>query len=269
MQSDIERRVREEVAAKCALATQLFHVDLSKLEINFMRGRSAGKAQRTADGRIIAHFNATILEANPEEIAIVVPHELAHIIGYLRPSLGARHHNYGWWAIDNALGGTGSVRHSYDVVYAHGHTYEYTATCGTKTRVSKVLHERIQGGQVRTLRRTGGKVTATCAFSVIGSNGLPLATPVHVEAANSPKTVQNFALQSGSAAVATAPTLASRLGLSKAACARRLMQIGYQQGNSYEEIIQAMMRACGYNRNLARATFKVNAARAGVPEDLQ
>jgi len=54
-------------------------------------------------------------------------------------------------------------------------------------------------------------------------------------------------------------------GESKAATSRRIMATLHAQGKSYEEIIAAMIAANGYNRQLARATYKANHERAGVP----
>ena len=54
-------------------------------------------------------------------------------------------------------------------------------------------------------------------------------------------------------------------GESKAAASRRIMATLHAQGKSYEEIIAAMIAANGYNRQLARATYKANHERAGVP----
>jgi hypothetical protein len=56
-------------------------------------------------------------------------------------------------------------------------------------------------------------------------------------------------------------------GESKAAVSRRIMLSGHQAGQSYEQIIQAMMFANGYDRQLARATYKANAAKVGVPQE--
>ncbi len=55
------------------------------------------------------------------------------------------------------------------------------------------------------------------------------------------------------------------IGKSKAETSRKIMKDGHANGCNYEEIIQAMMIACGYNRQLARATYKANAAKVGLP----
>lgn len=54
-------------------------------------------------------------------------------------------------------------------------------------------------------------------------------------------------------------------GESKAATSRRIMLAGYRAGQSYETIISAMIAANGYDRQLARGTFKANAPKIGIP----
>ncbi len=48
---------------------------------------------------------------------------------------------------------------------------------------------------------------------------------------------------------------------------RAIMREFYGQGKSYEEIIAEMQRVNGYQRQLARATFKFNAEACGIPAD--
>lgn len=52
---------------------------------------------------------------------------------------------------------------------------------------------------------------------------------------------------------------------SKASISREIMARFYAEGKSYEEAIAEMMRVNGYDRQLARGTYKNNAVRAGVP----
>jgi hypothetical protein len=54
-------------------------------------------------------------------------------------------------------------------------------------------------------------------------------------------------------------------GESKAAISRRIMLSGFRAGHSYETIINAMIAANGYDRQLARGTFKANAPKIGIP----
>jgi predicted SprT family Zn-dependent metalloprotease len=61
-----------------------------------------------------------------------------------------------------------------------------------------------------------------------------------------------------------APTAAP--GTSKAAQARAIMQRMYAAGSSYEAVIAEIMRVTGHARQLARATYKANAPKIGIPE---
>ena len=52
---------------------------------------------------------------------------------------------------------------------------------------------------------------------------------------------------------------------SKASISRQIMKSFFDAGKTYEEAIAEMMRVNGYDRQLARGTYKNNAVRAGVP----
>jgi len=66
---------------------------------------------------------------------------------------------------------------------------------------------------------------------------------------------------------AAAPVQRAQPGESKAATSRRIMLSGYRAGHTYDQIINAMIAANGYDRQLARATFKANAAKVGIPSN--
>jgi SprT protein len=61
------------------------------------------------------------------------------------------------------------------------------------------------------------------------------------------------------------PVAAFASGNSKASISRAIMLSGYRGGQTYEQIITAMIAANGYDRQLARATFKANAPKVGIP----
>ena len=63
------------------------------------------------------------------------------------------------------------------------------------------------------------------------------------------------------------PVAAFAAGNSKASISRAIMLSGYRGGQTYDQIINAMIAANGYDRQLARATFKANAPKVGIPSD--
>ena len=95
----------------------------------------------------------------------VIPHEIAHAM--CEKNRWDAGHGPNWQGVCIDLGGNGNRLHDEEVIYARGHTYEYTATCGTKLRVSQTIHKRIQKGIRRIIKNTQGMVTKDCAWVVI------------------------------------------------------------------------------------------------------
>jgi predicted SprT family Zn-dependent metalloprotease len=286
-----------QILAKCkevfAKATELYKVDLSKTAIRFdLKGRCAGTAQMRGSRlapQLIMRFNADMLtrEAFDHILNDTVPHESAHLVCFLNPMLG-RNHDYGWSRVCKALGGSGARCHKEEVVYGKGNTYEYTTTVGKQVRLSDHHHKRVQRGETLRYRNGMGSVTKMCTYSIVGVQGRTLVKPV-VKAPNHPAVIEEAvrtalpagklvgtdqypaafgkeALVAKPVKPAPAPYIAPPVaGESKAATSRRIMLAGHKAGKTYEEIIDAMIAACGYERQLARATYKANAAKVGIP----
>lgn len=101
-----------------------------------------------------------------------IPHEVAHLVCFAKPSLG-RNHDKGWKNVCIRLGGTGETRHTERVFFEKGDTYEYTSEIGRKVMVSSKLHRQIQSGVARTWR-IGGRVTKACAYELVARSGIPV-----------------------------------------------------------------------------------------------
>ena len=276
---------QEQALAKCkevfARAMELYGTDLSKVAIRFdLKGRCGGVAGARGYPRAyFMRFNRDMLMRETDEIVnVVVPHEIAHIVCYIKPELG-RHHDYGWARVCKALGGTGDRTHDMDVVYGKGITYEYTTDRGHKVRLNDRRHAIVQRGQTLTYRKGMGTVTSACAYSVVGVRGQTLATPVVKQGAPTKEvpaaTLMPLVITELVPATAdpsrdwrgipTPRVAAPVAGESKAATSRRIMLSGYRAGHSYEAIITAMIAANGYSRQLARATYLANAPKIGIP----
>src|SRR5574337_453766 len=92
-----------EVVAK---ARELYGLDLSKVQIRMdLRGRAAGVAMRRG-GIYTVRFNRDMMtrEAFDHVLNNTVPHEFAHIVCFMNPSLG-KNHDYGWARVCERLGG--------------------------------------------------------------------------------------------------------------------------------------------------------------------
>ena len=162
--------VRARVRETLSKAHSLYGVVLQP-EIDFdLSGRVAGQASvRLVNGLLTnqrLRFNRDIIMSDDYEglLSGTVPHEVAHLVCFARPELG-NNHNPGWKRVCRSLGGTGSRCHNYEVQYAAG-TYRYVASCGTVVSLSKILHRRIQQGQERRLRSTGGILNNSCRWTM-------------------------------------------------------------------------------------------------------
>jgi predicted SprT family Zn-dependent metalloprotease len=297
---------REQVLLKCkeviAKAKALYGVDLGVVQIGFnLKGRVAGwaKWQRMMGvTKYTCRFNYDMISrgdaaALRDMMEDTVPHEFAHIVCYMKPELGDNH-NSGWQRVCIALGGTGKRTHDQDVVFGRGVTYEYTSNRGCKIRLNEKRHQLVQAGVPLQYKKGLGVVNKACAYSIVGVGGRTLEQPIvkQATAVNAPASIEEFVRErmnmvqniritdltgdkpKHSTLVlkpvqTVAPVVAPRpmTGESKAAVSRRIMLSGYRGGQSYEQIIQAMIAANGYDRQLARATFKANASKVGIPDN--
>ena len=269
---------QQQVIDKCKqvyeIALRLYGVNLNVVRIQFnLKGRVAGWAQQKR-GIYTCRFNYDMISrgdavALRDMIEDTVPHELAHIVCFMKRELG-RNHDGGWQRVCRALGGTGKRTHDTEVVYGKGATYEYTTDRGHKVRMSDRHHAKVQAGMPLRYRKGKGTVTQACAYSIVGVQGRTLDAPVVRRAVNHPAEIEAAVrIVQPPPVQAVVPVVAARAtpGESKAATSRRIMLSGHRGGQSYEQIISAMMLANGYDRQLARATYKANATKVGVPQE--
>ncbi len=162
--------IREKTHAVLDLARKLYGVDIQPHVSFNLRGRAAGIAscrmcrltRRASDFKL--RYNPHFIQGDhfQDMLDNTVPHEVAHLVTYMRPDLGYKH-DAGWRRICLALGGNGLRCHAYDVPVTNGFTYR--ASCGTLVTVSKVIHNKIQQGQSRRLKKTGGRIDRFSAWA--------------------------------------------------------------------------------------------------------
>lgn len=275
---------QQQILNKCqeliVRAKQLYNVDLSVVNINFnLKGCSAGYAswKRTKNGisyecrfndDMISRGDISALEDMRDETCA---HEFGHLICFMRPELG-RKHDAGWRHVCQTLGGTGDRSHDTEVVYGHGQTYEYVSTFGNKIRVGEKYHAKIQSGETIQYRKNLGSLNRNCPYWIVGISGRTLKDPILPCISQRKTTIAPVAstvfVKPVTPTVQTIkPLVVAHVtqGESKAAISRKIMLSGYQAGKSYETIIAEMQAANGYNRQLARGTFKANAPKVGIP----
>ncbi len=283
-----------ELRARCKevveLANKLYGIDLSQVQIGWVKGRCAGKAggkkfRDTVMSNYYVKFNYDMLGRDAAEHIDenTVPHEYAHVLGYINPDRFGSKHDYLWAQTCKELGGNGVRCHQEEVVYGTGTTYEYTTDRGHKVRLSSKKHSYVQAGGSLRYREGKGTVSKLSAYSIVGHQGRSLATPIVKKAVadlppNHPAVIERVvqrwtpeviknAVITVTQVPATPKTVApmNQQGLSKAAMARAVMLSGHNGGKSYEEIIAAIMAATGHDRQLSRSYYKGNYQKVGVP----
>lgn len=276
-----------EVIAK---ARELYGLDLSRVQIRMdLKGRAAGLAMRRGSVYSV-RFNRDMMtrEAFDHVLNNTVPHEFAHIVCFMNPTLG-RNHDHGWARVCEQLGGNAKRTHREEVVYGKGATYEYTTDRGHKVRCSQQIHAKIQRGVTYTYRNKG-KVTQLCAHSIVGVQGRTLAQPIIKQAVNHPAVIEEsiHSARPSQDEMARRAAMVAQLrivqqianpvqariapvaatfdpGVSKASVARAITLSGYRAGYPAEKIIQAIMAACNQGKAQATAYFKDSCGKVGVP----
>lgn len=262
-QTAMQDRVRQ-IVEKCneviARAQSQFQIDLSKVQVRFdLRGRAAGQATRI-NGVYSVRFNRDMLtrDAFDHVLNNTVPHEFAHIVCFMVPSLG-RNHDRGWESVCRRLGGEPKRCHTEKVVYGKGTTYEYTTSTGHDVRISQQIHNRIQSGASYGFRGKG-KVDMFSPHSIVGMHGRTLATPIIKQGPNAPATIEFYVKETQykpAVQVPASPVAASfGSGTSKASVARAITLSGFRAGKNEDEIIACIMHANGQQKGMATAYYK-------------
>lgn len=260
---------QQQVIDKCKqvfeVAKRLYGVDMSKVGIRFdLKGRVGGMACRRG-GMYYMRFNYDMLQRETEEMVnVVAPHEIAHIICYMKPMLGSNH-DTGWQRVCKALGGSGERTHDMDVVYGKGLTYEYITDRGHKVRLNDRRHDYVQAGRSLMYRKGMGSVTKQCAYSIVGRQGHTLAQPVVRNAVATkevpvstiiPKYVPTFSIG--------APAVKPATGVTKESIVRNIMIEGKASGATYEQMINAIMLANNATRERAKSTYSFCAKKFNI-----
>jgi SprT protein len=166
------QEVAKKVAECIRLANSLYGNTLPKIKISFdLKGRVAGQAGwRTIDGvkTYYLRFNQTMMMNDGYDHLLndTVPHEVAHYVCFILYK-GCSPHGREWQRVCKQLGGNGERCHNEEIVFAKGKTYEYTASCGTKVRISQTLHKRLQEGQSRRILATNGRFGKDSKYEVV------------------------------------------------------------------------------------------------------
>ena len=252
-------RVRtQEVLAKAEL---MYGVKIDPTIMFNLKGRVAGWAgckfcRLTRQAKdFTLRFNSEIIQGKHFEdmMNLTIPHEVAHLVCYTRPDLGAKH-NPGWKRVCMALGGSGSRTHSYETAPARGNEFTYRASCGTEITVSQIIHRKIQAGQGRVLQRTRGKVDRFCVWA---PQGTPLPAHKIVEVVSPAVTVVPPPVKA--APKAAMPRVVQAPGeMTWAEKVRQLIRAHKPQQISQDTVISLAIMQLGMTKERARSCVKAH-----------
>ncbi len=147
-------RIIERVKEVCRDASNKFNVSLDDVNIVIRNcGKAAGWAScaysgggRTAtDMKLILNAQLVNEEDAHKLIDEVIPHEIAHLVCFIRPELG-KNHNRGWANVCRILGGSGERCHRYDLQKARRTRKAVYNINGQLQNIGLTVHKRIQRG---------------------------------------------------------------------------------------------------------------------------
>lgn len=153
------------------------HIKVSDVAIrNDIRGKHAGQARWQRRFNEISYS----LRFNPEAITNyfqdmikdTIPHEVAHIVCFIRPELG-KNHDAGWKRVCRMLGGDDSRTHTMNLSAGKAKTeYDYLVN-GEIVKLGPKRHARLQRGETTYRHRTLGQITRDM---FVGKAGQPTIT---------------------------------------------------------------------------------------------
>jgi SprT protein len=153
----------------CIEAAEAKYGKMPAIDIRYdLKGRAAGQAgcHRRFDGsafNLFLRFNREAITKDWDTmVKQTIPHEVAHLVAYCFPRLGAKNHNWKWAEIDRSLGGTGERCHRMELTPGRKTTrYRYVLDSGQEISVGPKHHANLQRGAVMKLRKSGEALTKT------------------------------------------------------------------------------------------------------------
>jgi SprT protein len=134
------------------------HLAMPQVEIRFdLRGTGAGQARIRSGSFAVIRYNTTLLGLHPTQfVAETVPHEVAHVVAFVKHGPRIRPHGPEWQAVMRHFGVEPSRCHRYDVSRLRTRSLQrflYRCSCGTH-EISSIRHNRIRReGTVYLCRR--------------------------------------------------------------------------------------------------------------------
>ena len=261
-----------EATEKCLeRADELYGTHLAgNVEIRFdIRGhRTAGQAG-FKHGHFFLRFHPNYIDEHFDEMLNdVIPHEVAHVVGYAAPEQGARRHNPNWKRICKELGGTGERCHSMDnssfaKPRKSNKPFVYEDEHGRTWNMSAQTHKKMQEGWVRKaggIRRYYGPGEVTYTVKRDGLTGT-ISRDTFLGKEFDPTSLRKKAPKKRK----VQKNRAKKGQLSKAQIARNLIKLHFPAGPdqlNQEQIIAKIADVCGLSKSLAKTYFNNNLTKA-------
>lgn len=201
-------------------------------------------------------FNRDIIQGDHFEdmMNLTVPHEIAHLIGFAKPELGAKGHNTAWKRICIALGGDGKSTHRYDVVVKG--RWDYMTDRGNKVSVTKKYHAYVQAGGMLTFKRGLGQIHKG---SVHAPSGQLKVTPKPDNIVVVRTQPTQTAPKAAPAQRATKTVVENKKGeITWAEKVRQLIRAHKPQGVSQDTVISLAITDLGMTKERARSCVKAH-----------
>ena len=275
MSNKIEQ-FRNAVEANLLLADQKYGTKLAgNVAIRFDIGgyRTAGQAG-FRHGNFFLRFHPAYIEEHFDAMLNeVIPHEVAHVVGYAARELDVRRHNPNWKRVCIELGGNGERCHSMDVSvkpaakdrraqYDARRPFVYEDQHGRLHRVTAQMHKAMQEGKV--FRRGGIRryVAPEDLSYDIKLDGL--VGKINKDAFVG-KEAKLSTQKPKAAPKKRKQNRARKGGMSKAQIARNLIKLHFPAGPDQPEqdqIIAKIADVCGLSNALAKTYFNNNLTKA-------
>lgn len=125
-----------------------------------IRGKCAGRAMRRGREYFLKFNREAIFKHYDEQVNSTIPHEVAHIVCMINPSLG-KNHDAGWRRVARMLGdvNVGERTHTMQLTAARAKVeYQYNVN-GNIVTLGPKRHARLQKGLGQYSHRSYGKIT--------------------------------------------------------------------------------------------------------------
>ncbi len=168
----VKRQLEDKVKETLLLADTKYKTNLVErgVSVSYVDSGMAGARAIMSGEDLFLVFNTSIMETDEGKKQLIdefVPHEVAHLVNFIKPSTG-RCHNKGWKNVCVTLGGSGSRTHNLPYKRARKKK-EYKYLIGDISFfLGAIRHKRIQTGEKAYFALINGARTAIKKESFTG-----------------------------------------------------------------------------------------------------